>query len=98
MSGTGKGVFHNWDAEHIFENVNDNVLSKLQTGGPTEIFQALMVNAEFKQQFADEVQRLMFNGGILTPQVVGSLFRNGQVISTWPSSANQRDGEKSNCQ
>src|SRR5207244_2864470 len=43
-------------------------------GGPTEILQDLMVNPEFKLLFADEVERLMFNGGVLTPQSVGSLF------------------------
>ena len=74
VSGTGQWRFHSWDAEHVFENLSDNETSNLQTGGPTEIFLDLMANPEFKLQFADEVQRLMFNGGLLTPQVVGNLF------------------------
>ena len=74
ISGAGKWRFHSWDAEHVFENLNDNETNNLQSGGPTEILQDLMANPEFKVQFGDEVQRLMFNGGLLTPQVAGSLF------------------------
>ncbi|HZZ27533.1 MAG TPA: lamin tail domain-containing protein [Pirellulales bacterium] len=74
VSGTGKWRFASWDAEHVFENLTDNVTGVLQPGGPTDIFKDLMANSEFKLQFADEVQRLMLNGGLLTPQSAESLF------------------------
>ncbi len=46
----------------------------LQTGGPSEVQNKLMANPDYKQLFADEIERLMFNGGVLTPQVAGSIF------------------------
>ena len=58
----------------MLENVNDNVLSVQQTGGPSEVQNKLLSNPEYKQLFADEIERLMFNGGVLTAQVAGSIF------------------------
>jgi hypothetical protein len=74
-SGAGKWRYHSWDAEHVLENVNDNITTRsYETGSPFEVFQRLMVNPEFKLQFADEAQRLMTNGGLLTPAQASSIF------------------------
>ena len=63
----GKWRYHSWDAENVLKSVNENVLSKNDNGGPTEVFQRLMVSPEFRLRFNDVVQKLMRNGGLLTP-------------------------------
>src|SRR5205809_1138000 len=73
-SGKGKWRFHSWDAEHVFENLSDDRTTQNQSGSPTEIQYALMNSPEYRQLFQDEVQRLMFNGGLLTPQSMYSLY------------------------
>ena len=65
----GKGFqFFSWDAEHILENVSSSVLDENNSGNPSELFQLLIENSEFKQLFADRVQKHCFNGGALTPE------------------------------
>ncbi len=61
----GKWLFHNWDAEHVLKSPGENNLSRSDSGGPTEVFQSLMRNAEFKQIYADRVQRHVSPGGAL---------------------------------
>jgi hypothetical protein len=73
-SGKGKWRFHSWDAEHVFEILSDDRTTQNQSGSPTEIQYALMNSPEYRQLFQDEVQRLMFNGGLLTPQSMYSLY------------------------
>jgi hypothetical protein len=57
--------YWSWDAEHIMKSVNENVTTKNDSNGPTELFQLLRNNAEFRLQFADHVHRHFFNGGVL---------------------------------
>jgi hypothetical protein len=69
----GKGFkFISWDAEHILEDVSRNRLQELgenpNNNCPSELFQRLRQNAEFRRLVADRVQFLCFNGGILTPE------------------------------
>ena len=66
----GEGFqFFSWDTEHILENVSSNILSENNSGNPSEVFQLLLENSEFKQLFADRVQKHCFNVGALTPEV-----------------------------
>jgi hypothetical protein len=83
VSGTGKWRFHSWDAEHVFESLSDNLTTKNDTGGPTEIFLRLIANSEFKLKFDDHVQKLMANGGLLTPGKVAAVYtaRINQIYS-----------------
>jgi hypothetical protein len=65
----GKGFqFFSWDAEHILENVASNILKINNTGNPSELFQLLFKNSEFKILFADRIQKHCFDGGALTPE------------------------------
>lgn len=64
----GKGFkFFCWDAEHMLEKVNANILSENNDKCPSRIFQQLSRNAGFRRLFADRVQKHCFNGGVLTP-------------------------------
>jgi hypothetical protein len=55
--------FVSWDAEHVLKNVNDNRIALNNANSPTELFQLLRANPEFRLQFADHVHRHCFNGG-----------------------------------
>ncbi len=70
----GKWYYHSWDPEHCMENTNQNVTGKDDSGGPTEVFQNLIANPEFKLRFADAVRRHFFNGGVLTPARVAEAY------------------------
>lgn len=56
--------FVSWDAEHVLKDANEDRTSINNTAAPSEIFQALRGNAEFRLRFADHVHRHFFNGGI----------------------------------
>lgn len=59
----------------MLKTVNENNLSKNDTGGPTEVFNLLMVNSEFRLRFNDVVQQLMYNGGLLTPASAAAAYQ-----------------------
>ncbi len=71
----GKWRFHSWDAEHVLKSASEDVTSKDNSGGPTEIHQNLMANAEYRLRFADHVHRHMFHDGILTPDNAAAEYR-----------------------
>lgn len=56
--------FVSWDAEHVLKDANEDRTSINNSAAPSEIFQALRGNAEFRLRFADHVHRHFFNGGI----------------------------------
>jgi hypothetical protein len=74
VDSAGKWRFHSWDAEHVFKGVADDVTGRDDFGGPTGIHHRLMINPEYKLRFNDRVQEHFFNGGVLTPQVAGSIY------------------------
>ncbi|MBN1442484.1 MAG: lamin tail domain-containing protein, partial [Planctomycetes bacterium] len=57
--------YHSWDAEHVLKSVTENVTGKNDSGGPTEVFQRLCANTDFRRLFGDRVQRLFFGSGAL---------------------------------
>lgn len=64
----GRGFqFFCWDAEHMIEGVTTNILAENNDKCPSRIFQQLLQNADFRRLFADRVQKLCFNNGVLTP-------------------------------
>jgi hypothetical protein len=56
--------FVSWDAEHVLKNVNEDRIGVNNANSPTELFQLLRANPEFRLQFADHVHRHCFNGGV----------------------------------
>jgi hypothetical protein len=71
----GRWRFHSWDAENVMRSTNENNLSRNDTGGPTEIFNRLIVNSEFRLRFNDVVQKLMYNDGLLTPGSAAAAYQ-----------------------
>ncbi|HEY7120634.1 MAG TPA: lamin tail domain-containing protein, partial [Tepidisphaeraceae bacterium] len=79
-----KWHFQAWDSEHSIGGGDDsianalgtNVVGKNDSGGPTEIHSRLRSNPEYRQLFADEVQRLLLTpGGVLTPTGAAALWQ-----------------------
>ena len=71
----GKGFqFFSWDAEHILEDVNANELNENNANCPSDLFQRLRQNADFRRLFADRVQLHCFNGGALTPEAASACW------------------------
>lgn len=63
----GKGFqFFCWDAECTLMGVNDNVTNENNNACPSNIFQQLMKNDEFKRLFADKVLQHCTNNGLLS--------------------------------
>lgn len=54
-----------WDAEHVVENAARNSVTLNNAGGPTELYQLLKANREFRTLFGDRVHQHFFNRGIL---------------------------------
>ena len=67
-------LFHNWDAEKTFQLVDDDVTDADDLGAPTHIHQRLKENAQYRLKFADRAHRLMFDSGVLTPEVVSTMY------------------------
>ena len=81
-----KWHFHEWDQEHAFPtddnaHLGDTIGEDYDSTGkddpfaPTEIHINLMANPEYKLKFADRAQRLLFNGGLLTPASAAAVFQ-----------------------
>lgn len=68
--------FFVWDAERILEDVNRNITNRNNRGCPSEVFQTMIKNIEFKQLFADRVHKHMLNNGCLTPEVIAETWEN----------------------
>jgi hypothetical protein len=63
-------IFLSWDAEHILEELSENILDENNNNCPSRLFQQLRENQTFRRLFADRVQLHCFNGGVLTPAAV----------------------------
>jgi len=76
-----------WDAEHVLENIQENVVNENNARCPSRVFQQLMQNNEIKMLFADRVHRYCFSNGLLTPEPVMErwLFRRDQVEKAIPA-------------
>lgn len=75
--------FHAWDQEHAFPTTDNgdsftqftDLTAKDDPQSPTAIHQNLIASAEYKLKFADRVQKLLENGGVLTPAVAESVYQ-----------------------
>lgn len=66
-----------WDTELIFDNPNENVLGKDNGNNtPTGIFQHLMKNRQFAQQYVNRANELLSDGGLLS---------EASVVAVWDS-------------
>jgi CotH kinase protein/Chitobiase/beta-hexosaminidase C-terminal domain len=70
----GPFQFFVWDAEHVFEGLNDDSVRRPHEP-PLRIAQALLANADFRLAFADRVQKHCFNSGPLTPESAAARWR-----------------------
>jgi hypothetical protein len=62
---TKKWRFSSWDAEISLRSVNTDNTVFNEDDSPTELQTRLSANPEYRLRFADQVQRLLFNGGVL---------------------------------
>jgi hypothetical protein len=74
--------FFCWDAEHMIEGVNSNLLSENNDKCPSRIYQKMLQNPEFRRMFADRIQKFCLNNGPLTPS---------KAAERWETRANQID-------
>ncbi len=72
---SGKFQFFVWDGERTLEGVEVNSMDFDDDQSPPRLFHKLSENAEFRLFFADRVQRLLFNGGALTPETAANRYR-----------------------
>ena len=74
----GKWRFQSWDAEHVFETATDNILTKTSftDDSPEDINAQLRNVPEYRLAFADVIQKLMFNNGVLSVANVTATFTN----------------------
>jgi hypothetical protein len=79
-------MFFVHDNEHTFQPANDLVGGDanrtlnftagdtFQYSNPQWLHQQMMANPEYRQKFADRVQKLFFNGGVYTPEQVAAVY------------------------
>ena len=69
-----------WDSEIIFENANENVVTKRNSGGPTDIFNKLLTNDDFSRRYVKRAKELLADDGLLgetsVVEVWDSLYNN----------------------
>ena len=71
--------FFVWDAEMTLQSPTSNRTNPpnsdlTENDNPGMLYTALRQNAEFRLRFADRAHRYLFNGGALTPAVLGARF------------------------
>ena len=62
----GKWRYHSWDAEKVFQALNDDVSTRNDAGGPTGLQRQLMQNDDYRIRFADHVYNQCYNGGVMS--------------------------------
>lgn len=71
----GKWRYHSWDAEKVFQGLNDNNVGSSNNPGPTGIHQSLTQNADYRIRFADAIQKHFFNGGVMSAEGLQQIYR-----------------------
>ena len=64
-----------WDAESTFSDPTVDRTRAIVKLRPTEIYEALRANAEYRILFADHVHRHFFNDGLMTPTAAAALWQ-----------------------
>lgn len=65
-----------WDGEHLVKDVNGDVLNEFNAGCPSNIFQQLRANSQFKRLFADRAYKYCLNNGLLSPEGAKNVWMN----------------------
>ena len=73
-------TFMCWDGESMLTNINGNILTKNNSNCPSNIYQQLLKNAEFKRLLANRIQKHLFNDGALTPDSAIARWQRRKVI------------------
>lgn len=71
----GKFRFLVWDGERTLEGIDADSIDFDDDECPPRLFHKLAENAEYRLFFADRVQRLLFNGGPLSPGPAAERYR-----------------------
>ncbi len=71
----GKWRYHSWDAEKVFQGLNDDIVNASNNPGPTGIHQSLTENADYRIRFADAIQKHFFNGGVMSTEGLQRIYR-----------------------
>lgn len=72
----GEGFrFFTWDQEIVLDVLDRDYSEKDYDKSPARLHQRLRANLEYRLRFADRVQRLLFNGGVLSPEGGADLYR-----------------------
>lgn len=66
--------FHSWDAEHVMEALDANIVDKIDEGSPTYLHHQLLENKNYQMLFRDRLYKHCFNNGILTPHRLEELY------------------------
>ncbi|HEY7089467.1 MAG TPA: chitobiase/beta-hexosaminidase C-terminal domain-containing protein, partial [Tepidisphaeraceae bacterium] len=79
VTAGAKWTFHEWDQEHAFPAAVNTDATVYNASGesetPKELNNNLMANAEYKLRFNDRMQKLMRNGGVLTPSPAQATYQ-----------------------
>ncbi len=69
----GEGFrYQSWDGELMLNGPGDNIVTR--TDQPSNLHPRLLANAQYRLDFADRVQRHLFNGGALTPESAAARY------------------------
>ncbi len=71
----GKWRFHSWDAEKVFQRVNDDLTDRNNNPGPTGMHHSLDANADYRIQFADAIAEHFFNGGVMSTEGLQRVYK-----------------------
>ena len=71
---SGQFHFYPWDSEYMLLQITDDVSNFNYTDSPWRLHQRLRSSPEYRQKFADHVQRHLHNDGLLTPAAVEARF------------------------
>lgn len=75
--------FLTWDQEQTLLDTTHNITKEFNADCPSEIFQGMIINDEFKVLFADRVQKHMFEKGQLTAETTSANWDSlGTIISS----------------
>ena len=71
----GKWRFHSWDAEKVFQGLNDDLTDRNNNPGPTGMHHSLSDNADYRIHFADAVAKHFFNGGVMSTEGLQRVYK-----------------------
>ena len=70
-----KWRYHSWDAEKVFQRLNDDITNRNDSKGPTGLHQNLMDNDDYLIRFADHVYKQFYNDGVMSVTGLQSAYK-----------------------